>query len=88
VLSLVAPPGLASDLEAFFEDSSRSEVFRRELGSRIDERPEDLRFEVGDAGPAKRLTAETARDQKLEQMMDTDPRLRDAVQTLDLKLKE
>jgi len=51
-------------------------------------KPAELAFRLGDAGPRRRLTAEAARDQKLEQMMETDPGLRDAVQTLDLKLKE
>ena len=45
-------------------------------------------FDIDDAGPRRRLTAESARDQKLDQMMETDPRLRAAVQALDLKLKE
>ncbi len=87
-LLLKVPPGLAEDLGAFLDDEARSAVFRRALGRRIGVKPTDLAFRLGDAGPRRRLTAEAARDQKLEQMMETDPGLRDAVQTLDLKLKE
>ena len=88
VLNLRVPPGLAPDLAAFLDDPVRSASFRRELADRLGLSPERISFAIGDAGPRRRLTAETARDQKLEQMMETDPRLRAAVQTLDLKLKE
>jgi len=88
VLNLRVPPGLAPDLSAFLEDRARSASFRKELALRLGLDPERIRFEIGETGPRRRLTAETARDQKLEQMMETDPRLRAAVQTLDLKLKE
>lgn len=87
-LQLGVPPGLAEDLRSFLEDEARSAVFRRALGRRIGVKPAELAFRLDDAGPRRRLTAETARDQKLEQMMEADPGLRDAVQTLDLKLKE
>ncbi len=88
VLSLGVPPGLAQDLAAFLDDRVRSAGFRAELGGRIGVAPDRLEFVIDDAGPRRRVTAEVARDQKLEQMMETDPRLREAVQTLDLKIKE
>ena len=88
VVHLQAPPGLAHDLAAFLDDRARSSGFRAELGGRIGVAPDMVEFVIDDAGPRRRLTAEVARDQKLEQMMDTDPRLREAVQTLDLKIKE
>jgi len=88
VVHLQVPPGLAHDLEAFLKDRARSSGFRTELGGRIGVAPDRLEFVIDDAGPRRRLTAEGARDQKLEQMMETDPRLREAVQTLDLKIKE
>lgn len=88
VLKLGVPPGLAQDLAAFLDDRVRSAGFRAELGGRIGVAPDKLEFVIDDAGPRRRVTAEVARDQKLEQMMDTDPRLREAVQTLDLKIKE
>lgn len=88
LLNLRVPSGLAADLAAFLDDRARSASFRRELALRLGVDPERIRFEIGEAGPRRRLTAESARDQKLEQMMETDPRLRVAVQTLDLNLKE
>jgi DNA polymerase-3 subunit gamma/tau len=88
VVHLQVPPGLAHDLAAFLNDRVRSSGFRTELGGRIGVAPDRLEFVIDDAGPRRRLTAEGARDQKLEQMMETDPRLREAVQTLDLKIKE
>jgi len=88
VVHLQVPPGLAHDLAAFLDDRIRSAGFRTELGGRIGVAPDRLDFVIDDAGPRRRLTAEGARDQQLEQMMDTDPRLREAVQTLDLKIKE
>jgi len=48
----------------------------------------DLEFRIGEAGAGGRITAESARDQKLRRMMSEDPRLREAVETLDLKLTE
>lgn len=88
VVHLQVPPGLAHDLTAFLDDRTRSAGFRGELGARIGVAPERLEFVIDDAGPRRRLTAEGARDQKLEKMMETDPRLREAVQALDLKIKE
>jgi DNA polymerase-3 subunit gamma/tau len=88
VVHLQVPPGLAHDLTAFLDDRTRSAGFRGELGGRIGVVPERLEFVIDDAGPRRRLTAEGARDQKLEKMMETDPRLREAVQALDLKIKE
>ena len=88
VLNLGVPPGLAQDLAAFLDDRVRSAGFRAELGGRIGVAPDRLEFVIDDAGPRRRVTAEVARDQKLEQMMETDPRLREAVQALDLKSKE
>jgi hypothetical protein len=43
---------------------------------------------VGDGGSRQRITAESARDLKLQRLVETDPRLRDAVEALDLKLTE
>lgn len=88
VLHLRVPPGLAHDLAAFLNDRARSAGFRAELGGRIGVGQNDLEFVIDDSGPRRRLTAEAAREQKLEQMMETDPRLREAVQRLDLKIKE
>ncbi|MBK5098077.1 MAG: DNA polymerase III subunit gamma/tau, partial [Gemmatimonadetes bacterium] len=71
VVHLQVPPGLAHDLAAFLNDRVRSSGFRTELGGRIGVAPDRLEFVIDDAGPRRRLTAEGARDQKLEQMMET-----------------
>ncbi|MCL7978472.1 MAG: DNA polymerase III subunit gamma/tau [marine benthic group bacterium] len=88
LVELRAPPGLVPDLSAFLDDRERSSSFRTELATRTGLDPQKIDFAIDDSGPSRRLTAESARDQKLEQMMETDPRLRAAVQALDLKLKE
>jgi DNA polymerase-3 subunit gamma/tau len=87
-LSLRVPPGLALDLKAFLDDLRRSAAFRLELSRRLGLDGQALRFQVDDRGPRQRITGEIARDQRLETLMEADPRLREAVETLDLKLKE
>jgi DNA polymerase-3 subunit gamma/tau len=88
VLQVGVPAGLGGDLRGFLEDRRRSAVFREELARRLSTDPAGLGFRVEETGERRRLTAETARDQRLERMMETDPGLRAAVQSLDLKLKE
>jgi DNA polymerase-3 subunit gamma/tau len=87
-VSLRVPPGLAPDLQTYLDDLRGSSILRLELARRLGLDEGRLRFRVEDSGPRRRMTAEAARDQKLRSMMDADPRLRDAVETLDLKLKE
>jgi DNA polymerase-3 subunit gamma/tau len=87
-LSLELPAGLAGDLEKFLADARRSAALRKELGVRLGIDPAGLRFRVGDEGSRQRITAESARDLKLQRLVETDPRLRDAVEALDLKLTE
>jgi len=87
-LALELPAGLAGDLETFLSDARRSAALRKELGDRLGIDPSDLRFRVGDGGARQRITAESARDLKLQRLVETDPRLRDAVEALDLKLTE
>jgi DNA polymerase-3 subunit gamma/tau len=87
-ITLEVPPGLADDLEAFLSDPSRSAALRGELGNRLGTPADALRFRLGDTGPRRRITAESARNQKLQRMVDADPRLREAVETLDLNLTE
>jgi len=81
-------PGLVEEVRAFIDDPIRSGTFRREFARRVGIRPEDLKFGVESAEKPERLTAAEARRQRLERMMDADPNLRDAVQELDLELKE
>lgn len=81
-------PGLVEEVRAFIDDPIRSGTFRREFARRVGIRPEDLTFGVESAEKPERLTAADAKRQRLERMMDADPNLRDAVQELDLELKE
>ena len=87
-LALEIPPGLAGDLEKFLADAGRSAALRKELGARLGIDPAALGFRVGGGGVRQRITAESARDLKLQRLVETDPRLREAVETLDLKLTE
>jgi DNA polymerase-3 subunit gamma/tau len=81
-------PGLLEDVRAFIDNPVRSGTFRRELSRRLGSSPEALRLVVESAQRPERLTAAAAQKQRLGRMMDTDPNLRDAVQALDLELKE
>ncbi len=87
-LALEVPPGLAGDLENFLGDARRSASLRAELAQRLGIEAGELRFRLGDGGSRQRITAESARDLKLQRLVETDPRLREAVETLDLKLTE
>jgi len=87
-LALELPAGLAGDLETFLADAGRSASLRKELGARLGIDPASLGFRVGGGGARQRITAESARDLKLQRLVEADPRLREAVETLDLKLTE
>jgi len=86
VVSVVS--GLADDLRSFLQDRLRSRALRRELARRLDGDPADLDLRVEASGRPERLTAAAAQRQRLDRLMEADPNLRDAVQTLDLRLKE
>ena len=87
-LALEVPSGLAGDLENFLGDARRSASLRAELAQRLGIEAGELRFRLGDGGSRQRITAESARDLKLQRLVETDPRLREAVEILDLKLTE
>jgi hypothetical protein len=87
-LALEIPAGLAGDLETFLADARRSAALRKELGDRLGIDPASLGFRVGGGGSRQRITAESARDLKLRRLVEADPRLREAVETLDLKLTD
>lgn len=87
-IALDLPAGLAGDLETFLADGRRSAALRRELGERLGIDPAALGFRVGGGGARQRITAESARDLKLQRLVEADPRLREAVEVLDLKLTE
>jgi DNA polymerase-3 subunit gamma/tau len=88
IVRVLVVPGLVEEARAFIDDPIRSGSFRREFARRIGVLPEDLILSVESAGRSERLTAAEAKRQRLERMMDADPNLRDAVQELDLELKE
>ena len=85
---LMVPPGLSEDLQEFLDDAQRSASFRLELSRRLGLTADSLGFAVRDSGPRRRLTASAARDQKLASMMEADPRLKEAVETLDLQIQD
>lgn len=88
VLRLRVPRGLSEDVRRFLDDRDRSTALRRELAVELGIEEEALGFEVEEVAVARRLTAEDARQQRLSQLMDRDPRLREAVEKLDLTIKE
>ena len=81
-------PGLVESAQSFLDDPQRSGTFRRELARRLGVEASELEFVVEAAGLPERLTAAAAKRQRLDRLMETDPNLREAVQTLDLRLKE
>lgn len=87
-LRVAVVPGLEDDVQSFLESPGKSGTFRRELARRLEIDPCELEMTVETTGHAERLTAESAQQQRLEQLMAADPNLREAVQTLDLRLKE
>ncbi len=87
-LALEVPPGLAGDLENFLGDARRSASLRAELAQRLGIEAGERRVRLGDGGSRQRTTAESARELKRQRLVETDPRLREAVEILDLKLTE
>jgi DNA polymerase-3 subunit gamma/tau len=87
-LTLHVPQGLAEDLQAFFSDANRSKPLRERFASELRLDPDTLTFHAAEAGSQRRLTAEDAKNQRLSQLMDRDPQLKEAVEKLDLTLKE
>lgn len=85
-LRLEVPSGLAEDLREALEGSHGGGQLRRSLARRFG--TEDLRVEVRTSGRAERVTGESARRQRLEELTSVDPVLREAVEKLDLTLKE
>ncbi len=82
-----APAGLADDLEAYLADE-RSRPVRTALAKALGRPEAGVELRVREAGPPRRMTAEAARKQRLEDMAGMDPSLREAVEELDLSIKE
>jgi DNA polymerase-3 subunit gamma/tau len=87
-LRLRVPRGLSDDVRSFLDDPDKSTALRKELAVELGIEETALGFEVEEAAVARRLTAEDARQQRLSQLMDRDPRLKEAVEKLDLTIKE
>jgi len=86
-LSLRVPAGLRVDLQTLLEDGRRSAPLLENLARELDVPMEGLTVVVDDDRPV-RLTAEEATQQRMDQWMARDPRLREAVEELDLTIKE
>ncbi len=87
-LRLVIPAGLFEDLSRLLDNPDRSAELRENLAQELEIEPDQLTWEVEKAGGARRLTSEEAAEQRISSWMDRDPRLREAVEELDLTLKE
>jgi len=81
-------PGLVESVESYFRDARRSAELRNELARRMGRGVEKLDVVVEASGRPERLTAAAAKQQRLDRLMEADPNLREAVQVLDLRLKE
>jgi DNA polymerase-3 subunit gamma/tau len=88
VLVLEVPPGLRADLEAFLSDMARSGAFRGTLATRLGQDADASSIRLEENRRTERLTARNTRQQRVDEMVALDPALRDAVEKLDLTLKE
>ncbi len=88
VLVLEVPPGLRADLEAFLSDMGRSGAFRGTLATRLGQDADVFSIRLEENRRTERFTARNTRQQRVDEMVALDPALRDAVEKLDLTLKE
>ena len=88
VLVLEVPPGLRADLEAFLSDVARSGAFRGTLANRLGQDADAFSIRLEENRRTERFTARNTRQQRVDEMVALDPALRDAVEKLDLTLKE
>jgi hypothetical protein len=85
---LEVPPGLRADLEAFLSDVVLSGAFRGTLATRLGQDADAFSIRLEENRRTERLTARNTRQQRVDEMVALDPALRDAVEKLDLTLKE
>jgi hypothetical protein len=88
VLVLEVPPGLRADLETFLSDVARSGAFRGTLANRLGQDADAFSIRLEENRRTERFTARNTRQQRVDEMVALDPALRDAVEKLDLTLKE
>ena len=87
-LVLEVPAGLHADLEAFLADERRCGSLRGTLAARLGHEHDRFSIRLEESGQAERLTARSTRRQRVDEMVALDPALREAVEKLDLTLKE
>ena len=88
VLVLEVPPGLRADLEVFLSDMARSGAFRGTLATRLGQDADAFSIRLEENRRTERFTARNTGQQRVDEMVALDPALRDAVEKLDLTLKE
>jgi len=84
-LTLRVPSGLKADLKALFEDERRSAPLRENLAERLSLDVVELEI-VEDS--RQQMTAKDVSEQRVNSWMERDPGLKEAVEELDLTLKE
>ena len=84
-LTLQVPPGLRANLEALFANRARSDPLRENLAKRLGRERLDVEIVYNEGA---RMTAREAAEARAEGLIDGSPRLREAVEALDLRLKE
>ncbi len=87
-LVLEVPAGLHADLEAFLADERRCGSLRGTLAARLGHEHDRFSIRLEESDQAERLTARSTRRQRVDEMVALDPALREAVEKLDLTLKE
>jgi DNA polymerase-3 subunit gamma/tau len=86
-LALKVPAGLREELQKLLQDDRRSAPLKQNLAKELAVDAAALSVVIRDDGP-KRITAAQATQQRMDQWMARDPRLKEAVEELDLTLKE
>jgi len=86
-LSIKMPSGLRETLDALLDDAARSAPLRASLARELGVQDGALSIKVED-DRLRRLTAQEANQQRMDRWMSRDPGLKEAVEELDLTLKE
>jgi DNA polymerase-3 subunit gamma/tau len=84
-LTLHVPSGLKADLKALFEDEHRSAPLKENLAERL--ALDVIELEIVEER-RRQMTAKDASEQRVNSWMERDPSLKEAVEELDLTLKE
>ena len=84
-LTLHVPSGLKADLKALFEDEHRSAPLRENLADRLS--LDVIELEIIEE-PRRQMTAQDVSEQRVNSWMERDSSLKEAVEELDLSLKE